>query len=266
VNALQLYGRYVRVYVAGLMEYRVSLLLRLLSTLAGSILECVGIWVLFTRFGLLGSWTFPETLLLFSVASMAFGLAEWLGRGFDKFPAQVATGDFDRMLLRPRSTVLQVLGTRFELNKIGRVIQGGLLAWYCLTLLGAPLTPARAALLAAAVVGGAFVYGGVFVLFATLSFWTIQSVQLAYVLTNCSLDMFQYPVEIYGPWVRRFFTFVVPLACITYYPLVAVLGKTDATGLPAWFPWLAPALGPVFFLGTLLLWRFGVRHYHSTGS
>ncbi|HYF91263.1 MAG TPA: hypothetical protein VD969_03345 [Symbiobacteriaceae bacterium] len=44
------------------------------------------IWVLFSRFKLLGSWTMWETLLLYAVAS----------------------GDFHRILLRPRSTVLQV--------------------------------------------------------------------------------------------------------------------------------------------------------------
>lgn len=266
MDALRLYAAYVRAYSASLMQYRVSLLLRLFSTLTNSVLECLGIWVLFTRFRMLGSWNMTETLLLFSLASMAFGLAETFGRGFDKFPPYVSTGDFDRMLLRPRSTVLQVLGTRFELNKLGRVLQGGLLGAYCLQALGATITPAKAWLLAGAVIGGTFVYAGVFVIFAALSFWTVQSVELAYVLTNCTLDMFQYPIEIYTAWLRRFFTFVVPLAAITYYPLIAVLDKADATGLPAWFHWASPALGPLFFLATLGFWRIGVRHYHSTGS
>lgn len=266
MDTLRLYLRYVRAYSASQMQYRVSLLTRLIATLVISLFEWLGIWILFARFKLLGSWTLPETLLLFSVASMAFGLAEWFGRGFDKFPPYVYTGDFDRMLLRPRSTVLQVLGTRFELSKLGRVIQGGLLAACCVSALGVTLTPVKAGLLIAAVISGTFVYTGVFILFATLSFWTVQSVDLAYVLTNCTLELFQYPIEIYGTWLRRFFTFIVPLANITYYPLIVILEKADSTHMPVWFPWLTPALGPLFFLGTLAFWRVGVRHYHSTGS
>ena len=266
MNALCLYARYVRAYSIGQLQYRVSLITRVIATALSTLLEALGIWVLFSRFGRLGSWTLTESLLLYSVASMGFAFAEWFGRGFDKFPTLVVSGDFDRLLLRPRSTVLQVLGTRFELNKLGRVVQGALLAGYCLTALSATLTPARVALLAASVIGVTFAYTGVFVIFATLSFWTIQSMELSYILTNLTLDMFLYPIDIYSAVLRRFFTFIVPLAAITYYPVTAVLDKVDATGLPGWFPWLAPSLGPLFFLATLGFWHFGVRHYHSTGS
>jgi ABC-2 type transport system permease protein len=256
----------MRIYAAGLLQYRVSLLLRFLSTLLTSLLEAAGILLLFARFRTLGSWTVTECLLLYAVASMAFGFAEWLGRGFDKFPPYVASGDFDRMLLRPRSTALQVLGTRCELSKLGRVLQGALLAAYCLHALAQTLTPARAALLAAVVAGGVFIYVGVFVFFAALSFWTVQSVELTVILTNLTLDMLQYPIDVYAGWLRRFFTFIVPLAAITYYPLLAVLGKPDLTGMPVWFHWSAPALGPLFLAAALLFWQVGVRHYHSTGS
>lgn len=266
MDTLRLYRQYVQAYARGLMQYRLSLLLRLLATLVNTVLEAGGIWVLFGRFHRLGTWSITETLLLFAVASTAFGLAEWLGRGFDKFPALVAGGEFDRMLLRPHSTVLQVLGTRFELNKLGRVLQGVLLGGYCLKTLGAVLTPSKALLLAAAVLSGMFIYLGVFVTFATLSFWTVQSVDLAYVLTNNTMEMFQYPIEVYTTWLRRFFTFIVPLAAVTYYPMVAVLDKPDVTNLPVWFHWAAPGIGPLFFLATLGFWRIGVRHYHSTGS
>lgn len=266
MDSLRLYGCYVRAYAQSLLQYRASFWARAVGTLGTAISEWIGILIVFSRFKRLGSWSMTEALLVFSVASMAFGFAEWLGRGFDKFAPLVQTGDFDRMLLRPRSTVVQVLGTRFELSKVSRIIQGAVLAGWCLHALRVRLTPAKLSLLIAAVLGGALIYIGVFIIFAALSFWTVESVQLVYVLTNNTLDMLQYPIEVYSGWLRRFFTFVVPLACITYYPLLAVLGKADATRLPAWFPWLAPSLGPVFLLGALAFWHFGVGHYHSTGS
>jgi ABC-2 type transport system permease protein len=78
--------------------------------------------------------------------------------------------------------------------------------------------------------------------------------------------MSQYPMAIYRPWFRRFFTFVIPLACINYFPGVAILGRPDPLGTPIPVLWLSPLAGPLFLLVALQIWRIGVRHYQSTGS
>jgi ABC-2 type transport system permease protein len=44
--------------------------------------------------------------------------------------------------------------------------------------------------------------------------------------------MSQYPLEIYRPWFRRFFLFVIPLGCVSYLPGVAILGRPDPLGTP----------------------------------
>jgi len=66
--------------------------------------------------------------------------------------------------------------------------------------------------------------------------------------------------------MRRFFTFVVPLACASYFPVVAILGHPDPLGSPVWLQWLAPLAGPAFLALALQVWKIGVRHYTSTGS
>jgi ABC-2 type transport system permease protein len=73
-------------------------------------------------------------------------------------------------------------------------------------------------------------------------------------------------MAIYAKSFRRFFTFVVPLACVAYFPVVGILGIADPLGSSLLFQVLAPLAGFIFFGATLLLWRFGVRHYTSTGS
>jgi len=76
----------------------------------------------------------------------------------------------------------------------------------------------------------------------------------------------QYPLAIYAKWFRRFFTFVVPLACLNYFPSLAITGGYDPLGTPAWVPWISPAVGVLFLLLTLRVWHFGVSHYRSTGT
>jgi ABC-2 type transport system permease protein len=47
---------------------------------------------------------------------------------------------------------------------------------------------------------------------------------------------------------------------------VAILGRADPLGAPAFVGWIAPLAGPVFLILSLQVWRIGVRHYRSTGS
>ena len=70
----------------------------------------------------------------------------------------------------------------------------------------------------------------------------------------------------FGAWFRRFFTFVVPVFCVSYLPGIAILGRRDPLGTPLLLQWLAPVGGVVFLVVALQLWKVGVRHYTSTGS
>ena len=59
---------------------------------------------------------------------------------------------------------------------------------------------------------------------------------------------------------------MVPLACISYFPSVAILGIEDPLGSTRVMQWLAPVTGFLFFGLSLIGWRVGIRHYTSTGS
>jgi ABC-2 type transport system permease protein len=58
----------------------------------------------------------------------------------------------------------------------------------------------------------------------------------------------------------------VPLACVAYYPALAILGKADPLGAPAWVGIVSPIAGFVFLAAAFALWRLGLRRYASTGS
>ena len=80
--------------------------------------------MLFSRFGSLRGWQLGEVALFYGVINISYALSEALGRGFDMFSFQVISGEFDRTLLRPRSTELQVLAHDFQLMRSGRLFQG----------------------------------------------------------------------------------------------------------------------------------------------
>jgi len=265
-DSLRLWIRYMALSVRAQMQYRASFFFASLGQLLGSATEFAGVWALFSRFGELRDWTLWEVALFYGVVNVSFSLADALSTGFDRFGDTVKRGGFDRMLVRPRSTVLQLAGQEFAFRRVGRLLQGAVVLGVASAWLELDWTAARAALLAAAIAGGACVFFGLFVIHATIAFWTIESLELMNTMTYGGVQTAQYPLSIYAAPFRRFFTFAVPLACVAYFPVVAILGRDDPLGSPLWLQCVAPLAGVAFLAATLGLWRFGERHYTSTGS
>lgn len=266
MGALGLYFRYLGISIRGQMQYRASFWMMAAGHFLITGIEFLGIWALFHRFGSLRGWSLAEVALLYGMIHVAFALAEGIARGFDVFPNLVRAGEFDRILLRPRDTALQVAGHELQLMRVGRFAQGLLVLGWALGALDVAWTPAKLLLLPAAILGGACTFAGLHVLQATLAFWTVETLEIMNTLTYGGTETAQYPLAIYRPWFRRLFTFGVPLACANYLPAHAILGRPDPLGSTPFWHWGAPVVGLLFLLACLQVWKVGVRHYCSTGS
>jgi len=266
-DAVKLYLRLIGVSIRGQMQYRVSFLLMSLGHFVTTGVEIVGVWALFDRFGNLTPWTLPQVAFFYGVVNISFAFTDALARGFDLFGTQfVKTGNFDRLLLRPRSTVLQLAGHEFTLFRVGRLLQGVIVLLWACHQLALDWTAARLALLAFTLIATFLFFYGLVIVGAVMSFWTTETLEIMNTLTYGGVETAQYPMAIYQKYFQRFFTFVVPLAMVTYFPIVAILGIPDPLGSTRTMQTLAPTAGFVFFGATLLLWRVGVGHYTSTGS
>jgi ABC-2 type transport system permease protein len=186
--------------------------------------------------------------------------------GFDTFGTSVQRGDFDRLLLRPRSTVLQLFGHELTLRRMGRLSQALLVLGWALSHIEHGWTPLRLYLLVAAVMGAVCIFLGLWMVQATIAFWTVQTQEMMNVLTYGGTEAGSHPVHIYDRWLRRLFLGFVPIASVSYFPALVLLQKPDPFMAPDWLPYLAPLLGPIFFAVAIRFWAFGVRRYTSTGS
>jgi ABC-2 type transport system permease protein len=266
MDSLGLYFKYIRISFHSQLQYRVSFILLMLGSFLGSFIDFIGIWVLLSRFSSLKGWNMAEIAFFYGLINMAFGISEGLGRGFDMFHYQVISAEFDRTLLRPRSTVLQVLAHDFQLLRAGRLLQGlAVLFWASLNL-GIDWNVAKIGLLIFAISGGVMLFTGLMVVQATLSFWSVQSLEIINSFTYGGVEATQWPLPVYKRWFAAIFIFLIPLACVNYFPALAIMGKPDILNSPVWFQWLAPLAGFAFMAIALWAWQYGVRHYRSTGS
>lgn len=267
MNALTLYGRYVSASLRAQAQYPAATLLLMLGHCAATAIEILGVYALFHRFGSVGGWSFGEAAVFYGVVNITFSVADLLGRGFEVFGTDfVRNGAFDRVLLRPRAAALQLAGYEVRLSRLGRALQG-----IAVLVLATGLVPidwdlAIVATAVWAVTGGVALFIGILVLQATLAFWTVESLEVANVLTYGGVQAAQYPLNIYAAWFRRLLTFGVPLACVAYYPVLAILKRSDPLGAPDWLLPLTPLAGFAFLALAFIAWRAGMARYASTGS
>ena len=266
LDSLYVYGRYLSVSIRSQMQYKASFTMQLGGRLIVTAGEFLAILVLFGRFGNIVGWNVYQVAFIYGIVNISFALADAVTTGFDLFGTMVKSGDFDRILVRPRSTALQLAGQELTLRRISRLTPGLVALTWAAWHLDLDWSTANTLLLAMSIAGGASLFAGLIVLQATLAFWTTETLELMNTLTYGGVETTQYPINIYRPWFRHFFTFVIPLACVSYFPAVAIMGETDPLGTPIWFQYVAPVIGIGFLVVSLQVWRFGVRHYMSTGS
>ena len=266
MNSIRLYGAYAAQSFKSQMEYRSSLVMQITGQFLVNIIEFTALWALFDRFGNLKGWTLHEAAFCYGLVGTVFGAAEFFTRGFDVTGNLIQSGEFDRYLLRPRSLVLQLFGYELTLRRMGRLGQGLLILVWAVRGLSLDWTAGKVLLLAYTIPCGVAFFTALLVFQSSFSIKAVKSLEFMNVLTYGGVQTAQYPLSVYTDFFRRFFTFFIPLGCVTYYPSLVILGKEDQ--LISWggFGWVSPLAGPVFLVLALILFKRALTWYASTGS
>lgn len=122
-------------------------------------------------------------------------------------------------------------------------------------------TGERILILLAMIAGGTSVFAAIFIIYASLCFFTLEGLEFMNVFTDGAREYGKYPVGIYGKTVLTICTYIVPFALFQYYPFLYLVGKSAKN----WYAFL-PFAAFLFLIPSLIFWNFGVRHYQSTGS
>lgn len=260
---MKLYFKYVSILLKSQMEYRTSFVLLSIGQFFVPFLVFMSIFMFFERFPNIGGWSLYEVALCYSVTHIAFSLSECFARGFDAFSSNIINGDFDRILVRPRSTVLQVLGSKFEFTRIGRLTQSIIVLVFSLSNINIEWNLFKILTLIFMIISGIFVFTGIYMLGATLCFWTVEGLEVVNIFTDGGREMTQYPLSIYKEWIRKFFTFVIPFGTVNYLPLMFIVDRAQGN---SFLYMITPLFGILFIIPCILIWNIGVRHYKSTGS
>ncbi|MGN9839805.1 ABC transporter permease [Nonomuraea sp. H19] len=244
--------------------YPLSFWLMNVGGLVTATLDVAVILVVFANTTDLGGFSREEVLFLYGAASISFTICDMFVSNVDRVGQHIRAGTLDTFLIRPVSAWIQLATDRFNANKLGRIVQAGLVLGYAVAALG--VDGRRAWMIPVMIVTGIVIFAAIWTLAGAMQFVLTDAPEVANAFTYGSHQLSQYPFSIYGRDLVRGVTYVFPLAFINWQPGLYVLGRDDPFGTPEFMRFLGPAAALVLALAAGLAWRQGVRHYRSTGS
>lgn len=253
--------KYFMMHLKTKLEYKVSFILTLISQLLVIFTSIFVIYSLFNKFKLLKEFSIYECLLTCSIVQLGYYTCEFIFRGFDKFSDLIKNGNFDILLIRPENIYLQIIGSEIGITKISRVFASAMLFIFAYLKCHITFSLLNIIILSMCIISSIIIFLSLFIIGASISFYTIEGLEIINIFTTGSRQLGEYPMGIYSKKVLLLFTFVIPISCVNYYPILYVFGHTNN---------LLYTITPIFaifiFLFSILFFNISLKHYQSSGS
>jgi ABC-2 type transport system permease protein len=257
-----LFFAYLTQYIKVRMSYRADFLIGLATSLAATLFAFGFLLVLFTRIPKLADWKFEEVVFLYGFSLIPYGLFNVVSMNLYEFGnTYIIEGKFDRVLLRPISSLFQVVFEAFRIESLHEVLTGLVVVWWAARRMGLDWSAGDIALLLLYGACGGVIYVSVFLILTSVAFWFEDRVGIIPPVWNM-IAFGRYPLSIYSGFIRFVLSWIIPFGFASFYPTVRLLGRAEFQTLSLLVPVVAAA-----FLGlALAVWNRGVRQYASTGS
>ncbi len=258
---MKLYKDYLKLHFKSILEYKLSFILSLISQIFVYFSYYFVVLSMFTKFSNIKGFTLYEVLLTLGIIYFGFSIAETFARGVDQFDQLIVSGDFDRILLRPKNILLQVIGFQIDYTKLARSIQSIVLIIISLVNLNINWNILKVLTLILMMISASVIFFNLFLLAASYCFITVQGLEVRNIFTDGGKNVAQYPMGIFPKSVLKFFTYIIPYSLINYYPLLYLVGKVNN-------PYYAflPLLVFLYTIPCILIFNKGSKKYLSTGS
>lgn len=258
---MKVYFKSLGLHLKSNLEYKASFIASFLSQIIVFFTYYFVILSLFTKFSNIKGFTLYEILLCFSIIQFGFSFCETFARGIDKFDNLIIKGEFDRILLRPKNIIIQVLCYDADYVKVSRIIQSLIVMVIALVNLKIKWTMLKVITLILMLTAATVIFFEIFILAASYCFYTVQGLEVRNVFTDGGRQLAQYPIGIFKKGFIWFFTFIIPYSFVNYYPLLYFLGKTNNK-----LYILSPLLVFLYLIPCFVIFYKGTKRYASVGS
>lgn len=249
------------------MQYRAESLANALAVFIRESANIIAIYLALLKFDKINGWNVNEMLFLYSILFLTYAFVVSLFADLRQFSDTIREGRFDRLLVRPRSLLLQLILNNADLiASVGHGTLGILLFAISAGKVGIHWNFATILYYIAAIVSGVLIQGGIFIIFSSLCFYFVETNSIQSIFYWNMRKFAGYPISIYHKVIQVILIYIVPFAFVNYFPAQYLLRKADMADYHEIYIYIAPFVGVVVYAIAYLFWRVSVKRYCSTGN
>ncbi len=224
---LRLLGVQLRASAAIGMQYRVEFLVEGALAVFWTAWSLVPLLVVYGKRAGVAGWSFDEALVVMGWFTLMKGILEGaVNPSLTSVVEHIRKGTLDFVLLKPADAQFLVSTARFEPWRVVDVLGG--IAMFAIAFHRMGRWPGAGEILSAALLlaCAALILYSLWILVVSAAFYVVKVDNLSFLFISI-FDAARWPASVFRGALRLVFTFVVPLALMTTYPALALLGRLD---------------------------------------
>lgn len=249
------------------LQYRVDTLVATLAVFVRESMNIIVIYLALMKFNKINDWDVNEMLFLFSILFVTYAFVVSIFADLRDFSCMIREGRFDRLIIRPRGLLMQLILNNADLMaSAGHGTLGIVLFIISAGRVGIEWNLPTILYYIGAIIGGILIQGGMFIIFSALSFYFVETGSIRDILYWNMRKFAGYPISIYSKLIQGIMIYVIPFAFVNYFPAQYLLRKDDMANYSEVYMYIAPLVGVVVYLVAYVFWRISVKRYTSTGN
>ena len=244
------------------LQYRLDFCLQVLMALFWSATALVPLYVLFSMRDGVAGWSAHEMLIVVGFFTMLKGvLSSVIQPSLAQAVEHIRKGTLDFVLLKPADTQFLLSTGKLELAHLVDVIVGAGIVGFALA--GLPdlrLTVSALALSLVFLSCGLAILYALWIMVISLAFRVVKVDNLSYLFVSL-FEAARWPANVFRGALSILFTFVIPLALMTTYPALALLGRASSQHLIT-----ALAVAALLSIAARFAWVRALRAYTGASS
>jgi ABC-2 type transport system permease protein len=241
---------YFKVNLQSAMEYRISFIMQVIFMFLNDVIWVIFWMIFFNKFPSLNSWGFNDMMMLYMIATIAWGLMGGIFGNFRNIADIIKSGQLDFYLTLPKEELTHLLISKGKFDAWGDVLFGIVIGIIFLPIAKLPLAILLCILSTILFLSFAIILGA-------LSFYLSSSTEIADFGLIGILSIASYPFSVFQGFTKFFLLAVLPAGFITGVP-VELLKTFNWEWLGLMF--LAAA---ALLIIAVLLFKKGIKRYES---
>jgi len=244
-----------------LLQYRLDFFLEGFMEVLWALTSVIPLTVAFRERATIAGWTFEEALLVVGWFTLLQGILEGaINPSLATVVEHIRKGTMDFVLLKPADAQFLVSTAKFQPWRATNVVTALVIFTIAFARMGR-VPSATGVLGALLLLGGSTVLlYSLWILTVSAAFYVVKVDNLTFLFSSI-FDAARWPASVFRGVLSVIFTFVIPLALMTTYPALALLGRIEARAIVAG---IAGAL--VFAVLARIVWIASLARYTSASS